>query len=160
MVAITSGDELADILSKALQIEMEFESSSVWEGYIEIKTDEIRDLIFTLSSDSHKHAKMVEKLMEMVNVESGSRSPPLQQRQFNFTNMEDGEIMKNLLKYDKLALDLYSGIRDSIDQEGSNIPISSEDYEKFRSIIDELISDEKRHVKLIKSFVGNIERIR
>ena len=45
---MTSGDELLDILNKALQIEMEFESSSIWEGYIEIKTEEMRDLLFTL----------------------------------------------------------------------------------------------------------------
>jgi hypothetical protein len=160
LVPITSGDELADILNKALQIEMEFESSSIWEGYIEIKTDEMRDLLFTLSSESHEHAQMLERMMKMVITESGRRSPPLQERRFNFANMEDAEIMRQLLKFDRLALDLYSGIRDSISEDGTGGIISDEGLEEFTSMIDHLIEDEKRHVEMLNSLVGNIERIR
>jgi len=157
---MTSGDELLDILNKALQIEMEFESSSIWEGYIEIKTEEMRDLLFTLSSESHEHAQMLESMEKMVKVETGRSSPPLQSRQFNFANMKDNEIMNQLLKYDKLALELYSGIRDSMGEEGSQPLIVPDQYESFMSMIDHLIADEKRHVEMLNTYVGNIERIR
>ncbi|MFP4170781.1 MAG: hypothetical protein ACLFUV_07155 [Methanomassiliicoccales archaeon] len=101
MVKITSGDELVDMLKKAEQIEMGFEDSSIWEGYIEVDDQDIRNLIFTLSSDSHDHTKMVQSMIDMVEAESGEGSLPLQKREFNFKNMKDSEIMNQLLKYDR-----------------------------------------------------------
>lgn len=59
------------------------------------------DLLFILSSESHEHAQMLERIQKMIRVETGRHSPPLQRRQFNFANMKDNEIMNQLLKYDK-----------------------------------------------------------
>lgn len=160
MIEIGSGDELADILNKALQIEMEFESSSIWEGYIEMKTEEMRDLLFILSSESHQHAKMIERLLALTELESGRRSPPLQERRFHFANMKDSEIMNQLLKYDKLILDLYTGLKAVMENSDPSKIIKEGGLEEFISILDHLITDEKKHVVLIKGYVGTIERIR
>ncbi|HUV24528.1 MAG TPA: hypothetical protein VMW26_03770 [Methanomassiliicoccales archaeon] len=160
MIAVKSGDELADILDKALQIETGFESTSIWEGYIEMKTTEMRDLLFTLSSESHEHTKMVERMLEMIKIESGRKSLPLQDRRFNFANMEEREILNQLLKYDKLALDLYIGIKESIRESGSSIFVNEGDQDEFFSLLDHIIVDERKHVALINTLVGNLERIR
>ncbi|NYT11414.1 MAG: hypothetical protein GKC03_02545 [Methanomassiliicoccales archaeon] len=160
MVAINSGDELADILNKALQIEMGFESTSIWEGYIEMKTTEMRDLLFTLSSESHEHTKLIEDILEMIKIESGRKSLPLQDRNFHFSNMKDQEILNELLKYDRLALDIYNGIKEAIEESGSSTLLKEGHQDEFFSILDHLISDEKKHVALIERYVGNIERIR
>lgn len=160
MVAIKSGDELADILDKALQIEMGFESTSIWEGYIEMKTTEMRDLLFILSSESHEHTKMIEKMLDMIKIESGRKSLPLQDRKFNFSNMNDQEILNELLKYDKLVLDIYIGIKEAIMESDSPMIIKDGHQDELFSILDHLIVDERKHVVLIEGYVGNIERIR
>lgn len=160
MVAIKSGDEVADILNKVLQIEIGFESTSIWEGYIEMKTEEMRDLLFTLSSESHEHTRMIENMLEMINVESGMKSLPLQDRRFNFSNMKDQEILNELLKYDRLALDIYTGIKEAIKESGSSSIVKEGNQDEFFSILDRLIADERKHVALINTYVGNIERIR
>lgn len=47
-----------------------------------------------------------------------------------------------------------------MNEDGSRSLIIPEEYDSFMSMIDHLISDEERHVELVNSYVGNIERIR
>lgn len=77
MVEIRTGEELANFLRKALEIEAGFESVSQWEGYTNVKKDESRDVVFELISESEKHRILVETMISKIKMSPGSDSPPL-----------------------------------------------------------------------------------
>ncbi len=160
MVKFKIGQDLLDLLGKALEVEHGFESSSTWEGYKEIDNELMRDLLFTLSSESGEHARLVEDLMGCVLSGSGVSAPPLRSKVFNFERLEDQEIMRELLRYDELALDLYTRVRDGIQGGEAERLLKEECRESFIEAIDGLIKAERNHIAMINRFVGNIQRIR
>jgi len=161
LVEITSGDELASFLARAKEIEMAFETVVQWEGYIDVKKEEFRDLLFKLISDSDRHDKLVDRLMSMVKMDQGTSSKPLTPRTFTFKNKNEMEIMMEIGKYEKLIHDLYNNIMAGLNE--SNLRPLLKDESKspeFLSVLGQLIAEEKGHMNLVSKYVGKIERIR
>lgn len=158
MVKITSGDELVDMLKKAEQIEMGFEDSSIWEGYIEVDDQDIRNLIFTLSSASHDHTKMVQSMIDMVEAESGEGSPPPEEgvQLQEHEGLGDHEPTPQVRP---LAYNLYVDIQRAL-EESDRAMIKEGKKEEFRSYLERLLRDEKKHIDLLSRYVGFIQRIR
>ncbi len=157
---IRSGDELANFLRKALEIEAGFESISQWEGYINLKKDEFRDVVFELISESEKHKSMVEDLISKTKRPSSSETAPLQPHAFNFKNKTEFEIMMDLSRYEKLAYDIYLNIRDALKASDMSRLVEEGDAPLFFSTLDHLIREEADHAAQIASYVGRVERIR
>ncbi|MGD0056446.1 MAG: hypothetical protein ABSB83_01145 [Methanomassiliicoccales archaeon] len=160
MVEVRTGEELASFLKKALEIEAGFESVSQWEGYINVKKDEFRDVIFELIYESEKHRTLVEKMISKISISLGPEALPLQPHAFNFKNKTEFEIMMDLSKYEKLAYDTYVNIREALKHSDVDRFIKTEDLPFFFSTIDLLIREEAEHSDHIASYVGNVERIR
>ncbi|MDD1767052.1 MAG: hypothetical protein LUQ27_00605 [Methanomassiliicoccales archaeon] len=160
MVEIRTGEELANFLRKALEIEAAFESVSQWEGYINVKKDEFRDVIFELISESEKHRTLVESMISKVKISPGSAALPLQPHAFNFKNKTEFEIMMDLSRYEKLAYDTYLNIKEALKHSSLDNIISAEDVPFFFSTLELLIREESEHSAHIASYVGNVERIR
>lgn len=160
MAEIRTGEELANFLRKALEIEAAFESVSQWEGYINVKKDEFRDVIFELISESEKHRTLVESMISKVKISPGSAALSLQPHTFNFKNKTEFEIMMDLSRYEKLAYDTYLNIREALKHSSLDNIISAEDIPFFFSTLELLIREESEHSAHIASYVGNVERIR
>jgi len=160
LAEIRTGEELANFLRKALEIEAAFESVSQWEGYINVKKDEFRDVIFELISESEKHRTLVESMISKVKISPGSAALSLQPHTFNFKNKTEFEIMMDLSRYEKLAYDTYLNIREALKHSSLDNIISAEDIPFFFSTLELLIREESEHSAHIASYVGNVERSR
>lgn len=160
MAGIRTGAELANFLRKALEIEMGFESVSQWEGYINVKKDDFRDIIFTLISESEKHRGLVEAMISKVKGPFGSKALPLQPHSFNFKNKVESEIMMDLSRYEKLAYDTYLNIREALQNSNIGSLVDEKDTPFFLSTLDVLIKEEANHTDLLTRYLGHVERIR
>ena len=161
LAQIVSGDELVAFLRKAKEIEDLFETTVQWEGYIDVKKDEFREILFKLISDSDKHANWVDKLISMVKTTQGAVASPIAARTFNFKNKNEMEIMMDIGKYEKLIHDLYKNINDGLDEAVlRNILKDGNQSSEFISTLRQLIAEEQGHINLVSRFVGKIERIR
>lgn len=160
MAEIRTGAELANFLRKALEIEMGFESVSQWEGYINVKKDDFRDIIFTLISESEKHRALLEAMISKVKGLSGSKALPLQPHSFNFKNKVESEIMMDLSRYEKLAYDTYLNIREALQNSNIGSLVDEKDAPFFLSTLDVLIKEEADNADLIARYMEHVERNR
>jgi rubrerythrin len=159
VVEIRTGEDLANFLRKALEIEAGFESVSQWEGYINVKKDEFRDVIFELISESEKHRNLVETMISKIRLSPRSEALPLHPHTFNFKNKTEFEIMMDLSKYEKLAYDTYFNIREALKHSNLDSLIEAKDVPFFFSTLDLLIRGEAEQSDHIANYVGRVERI-
>lgn len=157
---IRNSEELHKLLSKAYQIETEYETLAEWEGYVSVQNPKYRDLLFELISDSEKHAFMVKDLLSMVLLPQNYHAPVLQPASFNFSRKSEFDVMLELERYEQLTLDLYSAIRDAVLKSDVETHVRSGDLDAFVAILDKLIVDEAHHRDAVHSYVGGVKMIR
>ena len=114
MTDFKSGDELAAMLKRALQILEGFESVAQWEAYVSTQDEDFRKLMFKLLSDSERHKNLVEQMLSKIKVSSPKQIMSLAPRLFDFTGKEDQEVMDELFKTENLMLNTYALIKESI----------------------------------------------
>jgi hypothetical protein len=159
MVQLRNRNELASLLKKALEIEKGFENMSQWEGYVQARTNAFRDTLFTMISESEHHATMVTDMLDRLNVPKQD-GLPLRVQLFDYSLREESEVMRELARNEKLAMDTYSNIRDSLKATDSSTWLSEEDRIFIMRYLQELILAEAEHVKLATKNLGKVERIR
>jgi hypothetical protein len=157
---IQTGDELAELLKRAQQIEEGFESVGQWEAYVITKDHEFRRMIFHMLAESAKHKVMIGDLLKMVSVSDQREISPLSPTRFDFSGREQLEVMDELYQTELLMQDTYSLIRESLlgaDMERLLLPGRKE---LFLKMLNELDSDEGRHASMLSGHRGKMERIR
>ena len=55
-------DELKSFLTRAYWIESQFENSMLWMGYIEVKDNELKDILFQMTRDSENHKNTLKNM--------------------------------------------------------------------------------------------------
>lgn len=98
MTGFKTGDELAAMLKKVLQIEEGFESVAQWEAFVTTQNDEFRKMLFQLPSDSERHKGLVEEMLSKVKVSNSRVLTPIPPHVFDFSGKEDEEVMDQLSK--------------------------------------------------------------
>jgi hypothetical protein len=159
MVQMRDKNELSSFLKKALEIERGFESMSQWEGYVQAKSDGFRDMLFTMISESEHHASMVTEMLERIGV-TGTDSYGLRQQVFDFSLKEESEVTREIARTEKLALDLYTNIRDSLERSDTTNWLTEENNRFIMENLSTLIADETRHLYMATKNVGKVVRIR
>ena len=154
MAKFRNGDELAEMLRKALQIELNFEQESQWEGYFE--KEKLREVLMELIVDSGCHGEMVQEMLDKVQVTPGRSRPPLHPRAFNFRSKNDLEMMMEIGKTERLMRDIYASIRDLLQNSGPGLLVDENDKEKFMNDLELLIKAETHHAELVTRYVGKI----
>ena len=157
---IQTGDELAELLARALQIEDGFESLGQWEAYVRTKDPEFRRMIFDMLGESTKHKRMIGDLLKMVIVSYHADIVPLSPTKFDFTGKEQLEVMDELYQTEVLMRDTYSLIGESIPVVDLGKLIIPGNEESFLKMLNELVSDESRHASIVSARRGKVERIR
>jgi hypothetical protein len=156
---IQTAIELHRLLTKALQIEMSYETIADWEGYVSVSTPKFRDTLFALISESGRHETLVKEMIGMVDIPGNVEQVPLGQPRFDFNGRGELDVMMELLRYEKLAFDLYSSIRLAVANSDSERFVSKENLPHFIAILDQLIIEESDHEHLVSSFMGNVKMI-
>ncbi|UCE81470.1 MAG: hypothetical protein JSV94_03415 [Methanobacteriota archaeon] len=156
-----SGDELADLMHKALEIERGFELIAQWEGYVGVRKKEFREILFLLVSETNGHVRTLESMIEKIRTEQDYRGPPIQQRVFNFKGKNELEILTEISKIENIMLDIYSDIRDALkESDMTKILIDKNEARPFLTALENLIDDETRHLTTTSKYVRKLDRLR
>lgn len=160
-IKVLSVDESSSLLGRAYWLEAQFELSSQWMAYITVKDQEYRDAIFKITHDSEKHKKILKKIFSDIkglDPEKAVEDSGLKHREFDFDGKRDEEIITELMKYENLALDIYTKLSTYVDRELMQKIWKGHDPKIFYEQIELLISDEKKHVELLRPIAGRIKR--
>jgi rubrerythrin len=157
---IHNAEELHKLLSKALQIESEYETAAEWEGYVSVTNPRYRDLLFELISDSEKHATWVKDMLGMVVLPSDYRAPPLPPVAFDFRNRSEFDTLLELERYEQLMLDLYVAIKEAMQRSDVQGYIMPGESQRMMELLEQLIIEETGHRDAIHFYVGKIKMIR
>jgi rubrerythrin len=157
---IRNAEELHKLLSKAQQIESEYETLAEWEGYISLDSPKYRDLLFELISDSEKHSIWVKEMLGMVVLPEGYLAPELPPATFDFRGRSEFDTLMELERYEQLTLDLYSAIKGALERSELKGVVREGDLDRMLRILDDLVSDETRHRDAVHAFVGQVKLIR
>jgi rubrerythrin len=160
MTIFRSGDELASMLRKALQIEEGFESVAQWEAYVSTQDDKFRTMLFQLLSDSERHKGLVEQMLSKVKVSNPKQAAPLSPKVFDFSGQEDQEVMDQLFKTENLMLNTYILIKEGLTSGELEKLIDPADKDFFLTTLSDLIREEGIHASLVSSKRGKMIRIR
>jgi hypothetical protein len=151
--------ELNQILARVYWVESQLELTLEWEAYIVVK-DKYRDILFTISHDSAAHKTLVIKMgetLEGIDIEDAAKT--LDEKKFDLRGRQDEEILTQILKYEKLALDLYTRLHSYSDGEFIKKLWKGENSDEYFKNLQWLMGQEQKHVALVKPYVGLIERI-
>ena len=159
MLQLRNSKELASLLKKALEIERGFENMAQWEGYVQAKSDVFRNTLFTMISESEHHASMVTEMLDRLST-TVTDTPNLRQQLFDYSLKEESEVMRELARNEKLALDTYTNIRESLKSSDTSAWLPPADREFMLEQLHELMLAESEHVRLATKNIGKVERIR
>lgn len=160
MIIINSGDELVNLLRKALQIEQGLESVAQWEAYISAKNYKFRKMIFEMLSESEKNKSMIEEMLSKVKVTSPHQMENITPHIFNFQGKEDQEVMDELYQTELLMLNTYTLIRETLMGVNLDKFIDPKDQEFFLTTLNILITKGEDHSAMASSHRGSVQRIR
>jgi len=155
-MTISTKEELQFLLHRALEIEKDFESMSVWKGFLSISS-KYRSTVLTLARESHKHRLDLENLLKKLNF--GSATDEIPDETFNFEGMLDVEILQKIVANDQTIADLYGELVKKTDPKLVANLSDTEEVDFFYDTLNRLVVDEKRHVKMVQAFTGIISRI-
>ena len=155
-MAISTKEELQFLLNRSWEIEKNFESLSVWKGFVSVDST-YRMTVLTLARESHKHRLDLEKLLETLNLE-----PPTNEllgETFNFEGMLDVEMLQKIVRHDETVADLYTELAEKTDPKLVAYLSGAENVDFFYKTLKQLAEDEKRHVNMVRAITGTITRI-
>ena len=155
-MAISTKEELQFLLHRGWEIEKNFESMSVWKGFVSVDST-YRKTVLTLARESLKHSFDLEKLIKTLNLESPTKEIP--EETFDFEGMLDVEILQKIVRHDETAADLYTELAEKTDPKLVASLSGAKNVEFFYETLKQLAEDEKRHVNMVRSITGTITRI-
>ena len=155
-MAISTKEELQFLLHRSWEIEKNFESMSVWKGFVSVDST-YRKTILTLARDSHKHRLDLEKLLKTLNLESPTTEVPAQT--FDFEGMLDVEVLQKIVRHDETAADLYTELAEKTDPKLIASLSGAKNVDFFYETLKQLAEDENRHVNMVRNITGTITRI-
>ena len=155
-MTISNKEELQFLLHRALEIENDFESISIWKGFVSIGS-KYRPTVLTLARESHKHRLELEKLLKTLSLDAPTDEIP--EQPFNFEGMLDVEVLQKIVENDQIAADLYAELAKKTDPKLVAMLLGDENVSVFYDLLNGLVEDENRHVKMVKSVSGDIVRV-
>ncbi len=159
-VEITTIEELRTVLEKAYWIETQLELSAEWEAYL-TAGEKYRDILFEIAHDSELHKRVMERLCEtLYGIDKGGFRQPENTQAFNFQEMLDEEIIKEVMKYEELAHDIYSKLLEHTSPELVEKHWTRSDPSDYFKDLRWLTKEEERHVALLKPYAKRTSRIR
>jgi hypothetical protein len=129
-------------------------------AYVSTQSADFRKMVFQLLSDSERHKDLCGQMLAKVKVTDPRHSAPLPPKVYDFTGMEDQEVMDALFKTENLMLSTYELVKESLTESDTSVLMDPSDLEFFQSTLDALIREEGIHASLVSSKRGKMVRIR
>ncbi len=161
-IVIEDIEELESLLSRAYWIEEDFEQMALWDGFTSVD-EKYRDILFRLSHDSEKHKIMLKKVIKNIkgiDMESIKQNTKESNRSKVKRSMIDEDLLGEISKNDTLALEIYTNNHKYTSREFINDVWLGESDDDFFKTFRTLIDQEKKHINLLKPYVGKLTRIR
>lgn len=157
-IEINNIEELQTLFEKAYLIESNFELTMEWDAYINAE-EQNKNLLFTLAHDSEGHKNLIKELSTKIEGINFDKELDPIKPQFDFSHMIDEAIFTQLIKYENLALDIYTRIHDLTNKEFIKNHWKGDNWSEFFSKFEWLIQEEKKHIMLIKDLIGDVKLV-
>jgi len=157
-IEINDIDELQTLFEKAYLIESGFESLLIWDGYINVE-EQNKNLLFTLAHDSEGHKNLIKELSTKIKGINLDEKLEDEKPGFDFGNAIDEVIFAEIIKNERLALDLYTKIHDLTNKDFIKEYWKGDDYNEYFKTFKWLMEEEKKHINLINDLIGNVELV-
>ncbi|ABE51146.1 Hypothetical protein Mbur_0129 [Methanococcoides burtonii DSM 6242] len=160
--ALNSNDEkeiLLLYLQRMYWVETEMEQPLEWEAKIELQ-GEFRDALEILSSDSDRHAMILEKWMKVLDIELPKEAPRgISKKIFDFKGESYYEIFSEIMKYEIFARDAYETIANTDENLLKEIFPEEDTRKQFLQSMNYLVTEEERHRTICAEKVGGYSTI-
>jgi putative immunity protein/bacteriocin len=160
---ISTFDQLKSFLARAYWLETKMEQAKDWYAFLEVKSDEAKQVLFQLTNDSDNHKVALQKLISNIkdfDLEKTLTDLALQNEPVHYKGKRDGEIFQDIFESEKKAFQLYTTIKDYTDSNLIKSVWLGKRSEDFFETINWLINEEKKHMEIVDPFsMGRIERI-
>ncbi|WP_445474708.1 hypothetical protein ACT9XH_10055 [Methanococcoides methylutens] len=140
-------------------IETEMEQLAAWEARIELEGKYL-EALETLSQDSDKHALILEKWLNIANIElPGSAPRGIPHRVFDFNRTNVYEMFGEIRKYEVLVRDTYHGITEAEPSVLEEVFPDEENRKEFIKDMKHLVAEEEKHKKICDEQIGGFTRV-
>ncbi|WP_440953511.1 hypothetical protein [Methanococcoides sp. FTZ1] len=159
MQKINQKEILALNLQRMYWIETEMEQLVTWEAKIELE-GEHKEALETLSNDSDNHALILEKWLNIANIDL-PKSPPrgIPLKGFDFNRINVFEMFSEIRKYEILARDTYHSITSAEPNVLEEAFPDEENREEFIKDMKHLVAEEERHKRICDEKIGGFARV-
>lgn len=157
-VDISNKDELQLLFGKAFWIESILELALQWEAYMTMG-EKHRDLLFTIAHDSETHSIVLRELcsnIEGLDLEKETES--FEKKDFDLSKMIEEEIFTQMLRYELLALDIYTKLHNLTNKDFLTKIWKGENINEYFNKLKWLIKEEERHRDMLKPLAGRVAR--
>ena len=159
-IRIKDKNELFSLIGKIYWVETQLELSSQWDAYFLVKEQKHRDIMFRISHDSEAHKAIVKLVADhLVGMDLNNVKEEIKDVGYNFRKLHVEEIMAEVMRYEELAKDLYSKIYGLTNPDIIKKIWKGDEPTDYFKLMKWLLSQENAHIKMLKPYAGQIERI-
>jgi hypothetical protein len=153
-IEINDPEELMALLARAYWMEAELEVSTEWEAYIETWKG-YKEILFQITHDSEQHKLYLKKVIRNVDgMDIQAHLEGKSKKNFDFREMEPVDMLKEIVKYDYAAVDLYQKLHDCVSRQMLERIWLGDVVDDFYSVMKWLVGQEEMHVELLESHIG------
>jgi len=155
-IDISNKEELQLLFGKALWMESKLELALQWEAYMNMG-EKYRDLLFTIAHDSESHSIVLREICS--NIEGLDLQKEIEvfdSKEFDLSKMIDEENFTQMLRYELLALDIYTKLNNLTNRKFLEKIWKGKNIDEYYNKLKWLVKEEERHRDLIKPLVGRV----
>lgn len=159
---INSKNELLNLIEKIYLLKSQIEPTIEWEAYRIIDKKDVRDTLFKILHDTSRHKDALMSIMsnlDGINIDKIEMNSTFGNNHYNFKNLDEDSIFKELLKNEKFMLDIFSRMLNHTDKHLVHSLWKGENSEDYFDTFKWLIDQENYRINLLKPYTGTTERI-
>lgn len=157
-IEIQDTEELQILFGKAYWIESNLELAIQWEAYMNMG-EKHRDLLFTIAHDSEAHRMLLKRLCANIKgIDLEKEIIDNDTQEFNLSKMIDEEVFTAMLRYELLALDIYTKLHNLTNRAFLSKIWTGDSIDEYYNKLKWLIKEEERHCGLIKPLASKVAR--
>ncbi len=151
---------LPDVFSCLVRMGYAVESNEailIWESLFGVEDDEKWDVLFSLLKDVQTHRLLLMRILEIVGKNTGislpERNVPPWIKELDHSTDFITNMAGELLKWEKWSEKFYLRLR-KMDLDSLGDILGDEPVDEIKSILDELIEWESKHIRLIEDLMS------
>ncbi len=142
--------ELSELLGRAYWVETTLEGAGQWAAFMEL--EEQREVLFDICRDSRVHKETLEHLSNnLLGVDVIRESASLRKAPAGFGSDSDKITLSDLMRLERMALDLYCKILELTDPELIKEKWQGQNPKEYFEKLEWLVLQEEGHIELINS---------